>query len=281
MFVTIIIIILIGSIFEYFSSLGNSNKSSKDDYDFFDKPNKKSSSENKKYVHKEFIKKELSEPKESTCQDKISDKNNSVDDLLRPKKISVAQEFKKHGVETIWHMTHKNNVRSILEYGISSNKRAASVGNVTDISNQEVQFLRSKKDVFYNRDLHEYTPTYINIKNPMLYVKRDINEDLCLLEISISCLSNNNFVFTDGNAASLKTKMFCSAEDIKHLPWEVLESSYWNDFPDGKRQMCAEVLVYPEIKPEHIKTVYCYSQKTFFEVNNKNFKFKIDKNMYF
>jgi len=137
---------------------------------------------------------------------------------------AVIRELKKRNIQTIWHMTHKDNVASILQNGLKSNSEIAKDGGAVDISNQSVQALRKKPETVHNRPLHDYAPTYLNIRNPMLYVKRDCNDDICLLEISIDCLIDCEFVFTDGNAASLGTHFFNMAESVGRLPWDVLSN---------------------------------------------------------
>lgn len=64
-------------------------------------------------------------------------------------------------------------------------------------------------------------------------------------------------MFTDGNAASRDTRFFDKASDLDKLPWDVLNAEYWNDFDDGKRKKCAEVLIYPSIDKKYIKAVHC------------------------
>jgi|GEM_PF-576303 len=194
---------------------------------------------------------------------------------------AVIREFKNRNVTSLWHMTHKDNVASILKNGISSKNKMSKSGEVVDISNQSVQALRVRNETIYNRSLHDYAPTYINIRNPMLYVKKDFNNDICLLEISIECLEECEFVFTDGNAASLVTCFFNTAKNVESLPWDVLNADFWTGFVDGKRKRCAEILIHPVIKPNYIKRIHCYSAATFLEVANSDFKFELESAMYY
>lgn len=194
---------------------------------------------------------------------------------------AVIREFKNRNVTSLWHMTHKDNVASILKNGISSKNKMSKSGEVVDISNPSVQALRVRNETIYNRSLHDYAPTYINIRNPMLYVKKDFNNDICLLEISIECLEKCEFVFTDGNAASLVTCFFNTAKNVESLPWDVLNADFWTGFVDGKRKRCAEILIHPVIKPNYIKRIHCYSAATFLEVANSDFKFELESAMYY
>ncbi|MEA3522586.1 MAG: DUF4433 domain-containing protein [Campylobacterota bacterium] len=170
--------------------------------------------------------------------------NDSIEEDFNP----IVLSFENKGVNSLWHMTHRDNVVNILRHGILSNTQAINSADPVDISDHGVQRWREAKDPIYGRKIHDYTPTYFNIRNPMLYVRKNIQNELCLIEISLSVLSKKNFLFTDGNAAAINTNFYNSLDDLIHLPWEVLNASYWNDFEDGKRKRCAEVLIYPSIK---------------------------------
>ncbi|HIF9215039.1 TPA: DUF4433 domain-containing protein [Photobacterium damselae] len=165
--------------------------------------------------------------------------------------------FQAFGVLSLWHMSHVDNISSILLNGIASNDTAHTKFSPRDISNSEVQIYRGRNDPYYHRRLHEYAPTYLSIKNPMLYVKKNMNFYLCILEVSTDVVNDNQFLFSDGNAASKETRFFNKTSDLTHLPWDVLNADYWNDFDDGKRKKCAEVLVYPSIDKKYIKAVHC------------------------
>lgn len=193
----------------------------------------------------------------------------------------ISNAFNQYGVVSVWHMTHKNNVREILRSGILSNKTAYEIKNPIDISDHGVQRWRELEDPIYGRKLHEYAPTYINIKNPMLYVRRNIQHDLCLIEISLSALSDHNFIFTDGNAAARNTHFYNETSDLDKLPWDVLNASYWNDFPDGKRKRCSEVLIYPKIERKHITKLHCCSSSAYKYLSQLEVPVEISENLFF
>lgn len=94
----------------------------------------------------------------------------------------------------------------------------------------------------------------------MLYVRKELRNEMCLIEISINVIDEET-IFTDGNAASKATNFYSKINDVNNLPWDVLHSDYWNEFQDGKRKRCAEVLLYPKIDPAYIKSVHCYSEQ--------------------
>ena len=194
---------------------------------------------------------------------------------------TLVEGLNQHGVFSLWHMTHKDNVERILIDGILSHTLAYKKIRPKDISDHGVQKWRESSDPFYGRKLHDYAPTYINIKNPMLFVRNDIQNELCLIEISLSVLSNDNYIFTDGNAASKNTNFYTSNEDLEKLPWEVLNTSFWSDFEDGKRKRCAEILIHPLIEPIHISTIHCCSHRTLEFLSRFDVHSKISSELFF
>lgn len=217
----------------------------------------------------------------------LTNKDSTLLFLSRAKKADILKScnpLKPFGVESLWHMTHINNISSTLEYGILSHSSANRQLNPVDISNQEVQRWRSQPDPIYKRKLHDYAPTYISIRNPMLYVKKDINSQLCIIEICPSLLTSKNYLFTDGNAASRDTKFYNSLSQLNYLPWDVLNSEYWNDFTDGKRKKCSEFLIYPSIEPKFIKKIHCnsfYTRKIVMDRVSPNVEVCFSPDMFF
>lgn len=176
---------------------------------------------------------------------------------------NIKRLFSQFGVSTLWHMTHRDNIASILRSGLLNHNEAYQLNpDRVDISNNSVQKLREVVEPHYGRKLHDYVPLYFNPRNPMLYVLKDVQKEICLIEISLSALFENKYLISDGNAASYGTKIYKSLDQLSLLPWEVLDSEYWSTFPDGKRKRCAEVLIYPKIEPKHIKLIHCYSSET-------------------
>ena len=190
----------------------------------------------------------------------------SVKDGKRVYESALVSTLRSYDVDCLWHMTHVDNVLSITQKGLVSHERAVPIKRV-DISDPDVQRLRGGMDPIFNRKIKAYSPTYIKIRNPMLYRLKDDSESLCLIEIALESLDYHDVVFTDGNAASRETKFYSNPNDLKNLPWDVLNSEYWSDFIDGKRKRCAEVLVYPSIGVRHITRIHCNSQNTLNTLN--------------
>jgi hypothetical protein len=160
-------------------------------------------------------------------------------------------------LSSLFHLTHRKHLESILQHGILSGSLARDQGRITnDISDPEVQRRRNALEPCYGRSIHDYAPLYLNPKNPMLSVRRNIQDELVILRISPTILKSFDHVFSDGNAASIDTQ-FSYDVDVLESAWSVLVAGYWSDFPDGKRKRCAEVLVFPCVPPKFIVEILC------------------------
>lgn len=171
--------------------------------------------------------------------------------------------LQQYGIEHLYHMTSIGNLTSIIGNGLLSHNEAHRQRLVqADISDPNVQSLRLNiVDPFYNRHLHDYVPLYFSPRNPMLYRRREIQEDIVILGIDPKILLEPNVLFTDGNAAANGTLFYRSVEMLTQLPWDIINTRSWVDIEDGRRIKCAEVLVYPRIPLEKVLFIFCRSSK--------------------
>jgi hypothetical protein len=115
----------------------------------------------------------------------------------------------------------------------------------------------------------------------MLFLRREWHRELTIIKISSSVVQACSHVYSDGNAAS-KTTAFSAnrAVVLKSIP--ALTSNSWTDFADGKRRMCAEVLIYPSIQPMYLEGAVCSNEETAKEVRSLcNLVSVIDPQMFF
>ena len=77
----------------------------------------------------------------------------------------IVREFKSKGVVSLWHLTHVNNIYSIINQGILNHYLAHDNNkDLVDISNRGVQQWREYKEPIYRKRIHEYTPLFISKK---------------------------------------------------------------------------------------------------------------------
>ena len=162
----------------------------------------------------------------------------------------------------IYHITHLNNLTSILNSGglipVSGLKQKQV--SYTNIAYEQIQNRRATKRVPYGAGgvLHDYVPFYFAPRSPMLYTihkgnvpgYQDGQSSIIHLVVEIQAIANSNldFVFTDGHAV-MDYSDFC--EDLELLgdiiDWELMESKYWFDTQEDPNRKCrrqAEFLVH-------------------------------------
>ncbi len=164
-----------------------------------------------------------------------------------------------YGIEHIYHITHYQNLESILENGLLSHNN--DLVNER-IDNAEVNDRRNKTETINYKNLHDYVPFYFNPKNPMLFVNKEIQEDIIILAFNRKLLLKEKTIFTDGNAAVNTTKYFNELDELDELNWGCIKSRYWNDYHDGKREVMAEVLFPKKVSTKHLQKIYCYDKAT-------------------
>lgn len=173
------------------------------------------------------------------------------------------EDLQEYNIDYLYHMTHIDNLASIITLGLLSHSAAHRLKLIRlDISDPDVQDIRADLTVpFYNRPLHEYVPLYFSPRNPMLYKRKEIQENIVILGLDPQILFEPNILITDGNAASKETSFYRKATALRELPWREIRAKSWYNIEDGRRIKCAEVLIPDKIMPNKIQCVFCYSNK--------------------
>lgn len=175
------------------------------------------------------------------------------------------------------HMVHYNNLKNVLTYGLLSHNDAHKKGLIsTDISMAEVQEKRKSKQITVNdknMSLHEFVPFYFNTRNPMLYVRKNIQHELVILLISADIIdteiSATKFaIFSDGNATNHPTKFYSGIDQLDNLDINIIFGESWNHEDEetkkeNKRKRCAEVLIFPSVQVKDIIKIICPNQIMF------------------
>jgi len=168
----------------------------------------------------------------------------------------------KYDIPCLYHMTHINNLPSILANGLLSHNLAHQQCGVIDISDLDVNARRSAVDPIYKRSLHNYVPTYFRPRNPMSSARRELSSHLVILKLNPQLLLQSGMLFTEGNAACCNTRFFNELNDLNQLNWDCLNSRYWNDYSDGRRLRCAEMLIPDRIQVKNIMQIAVKSSNT-------------------
>lgn len=203
--------------------------------------------------------------------------------------ISICQQY---GITGLYHMTHIDNLASILSKGLLSHNQARNNNYLrTDIANNDVNVRRSHNEPIHNRPIHDYAPLYFNPKNPMLYFRREIQNNIVILEFSPLVFLKEGVIFTDGNASvhttatyNSQTQFYSDLNDLNKLDWKCINDKWWNDYEDGKRKKCAEVLIPDKIELSFLKSIHVFSTETQNVVSHfqiKDIDIEVTKSLFF
>ncbi|HEX6554526.1 MAG TPA: DUF4433 domain-containing protein [Ktedonobacteraceae bacterium] len=179
--------------------------------------------------------------------------------------------MRREELEELHYITPIVNVASILSSGILSHQLAARV-NHTSVAMQEVQDIRMNKVVpgTNGRRLHDYANLYISARNPMLYQRKDVHVDLCILRISTAILDIEGVIVTDRNAAASIASFRRPAAGLALVDREQVFADDWRhpgdelEYYRHRSIKCAEVLVPHLIPPTYIIGAYvsCIQSQT-------------------
>ena len=158
----------------------------------------------------------------------------------------------------LFHMTHVDNIMSILKHGLFSHNTAPGY---LDISNPDVNNRRERTDPVHKKSLHEYVPLYFNPTNAMLYEKEEeYQSDIVLLEVSQRVCFSNYTLFTEKNAAVKSPRFAYCLSDVEKFDWPTIQKRNW--VTDGvanidiKQLMMSECLVYSHIDTNDLVAVH-------------------------
>ena len=171
--------------------------------------------------------------------------------------------MRREELDELHYITPIDNVVSILSSGILSHQLAAKVHH-TSVAMQEVQDIRMNKVVpgTNGRRLHDYANLYISARNPMLYKRKDVHVDLCILRISTAILDIEGVIVTDRNAAASIASFRRPAAGLALVDREQVFADDWRhpgdelEYYRHRSIKCAEVLVPHRIPPTYIIGAY-------------------------
>lgn len=178
--------------------------------------------------------------------------------------------MKHEDIQELHNIVSKENICSIMEKGILSHRRAATTRH-RSIAKPGVQDRRGKVQIPGGGPLHEYANLYFNARNPMLYSRRELHEELCVLRISPDVLTISGVVIADCNAAGEYVRFGPPTESLSRLKAEVIFAKYWTHQNSIEQQwhtakMCAEVLVPDRVDPVHIVGAYVSCEQSRFDL---------------
>ena len=163
-------------------------------------------------------------------------------------------------IKSLYYITHKDNLPSILKHGIFSYDRVETEGLCPiPIYDGNVVEQRNYKTTD-GKELWYYANLYFQPRNAMMYRivhQRDL-KDFAVVGIDKKVLDEQDVIITDGNAANETTQFYCLSEGLKILKrhGSIIQNDWWNNSDGSKRKMMAECLIPNYVKPAYIHSVY-------------------------
>lgn len=148
------------------------------------------------------------------------------------------------------------NIPSVLEHGVVCFNMMQQIKH-SSIAMNEVQARRALVEIPNGLSLHQYANLYFSYRNPMLYARQAIVEDLCVLALRSTVLDIDGCVVSDRNAAVGLARFYEPTEGLERLNFDLIHARYWtdpNEFQkrDKKAIKCAEILIPHSVPSQYI-----------------------------
>ena len=190
-------------------------------------------------------------------------------------------------VTQLHYITPINNLASIMQHGILSHNRAASL-NHESIADESVQDRRADKRVPGGLMLHDYVNMFFHARNSMMYRRLNHRTSLAVICVNPTVLDIENAVVTDGNAASPSTTFWPSPSGLAALDADFIYAESWDHAEswikhERKRRRSAEVLVPNVVPPSYVFGCYVYSDDVIVKCNQlcSAIKVKVHQHVFF
>ncbi|MCL4476497.1 MAG: DUF4433 domain-containing protein [Nitrospirae bacterium] len=169
-------------------------------------------------------------------------------------------------IEELHYITPIANMGSICRIGIISHAKVEKVPHES-VAMDEIQARRKKVVVPGGRPLHQYVNLYFHARNPMMFKRKEVHKQLCVLRIDKAVLNLNQVVVTDGNASSDYVRFYSAAVGLRVIDGYLVFARYWNhDDPIEKFRhastKCSEVLVPEKVSKDLILGAYVSCQES-------------------
>ncbi|QXN51645.1 MULTISPECIES: DUF4433 domain-containing protein [Pseudomonas] len=158
------------------------------------------------------------------------------------------------------------NLPSVFQHGILCHDRAEKFPHKS-VALQDIQDRRVGKTVPNGLRLHQYANLYFYARNPMMYRRKDVRQDLCVIRISLDVLTRPNAVVSDQNAASDWVRFHSYPDGMGKINFDFIFADWWDDEDQAtgyrkKAVKCAEALIPDAVAPSYINGFYACDNET-------------------
>lgn len=187
-------------------------------------------------------------------------------------------------IKSLYHITHRDNIPSILKHGILSHAAIEALAGKSNggmlsralswfnggsshgfktpevVYNPDVVSLRKSRMTPDGKSLWNYANFYINARNAMLFTVHRGGKPVVVLEVDRAIMGAPGAFISVGNAAASESRILPVADGIQRITedkvWNRVNAEWWNTDDFTKRLAMSEVLVPDRIAPEHITGIY-------------------------
>jgi hypothetical protein len=165
----------------------------------------------------------------------------------------------------LYNITMIANIPSIIQHGILSHYLVRGIEHES-IALEDIQERRENKSVPNGLKLHGYANLYFNPRNAMMYLRRSLAADLCVLVVSDAVLEIEGTVVSDMNAAKDFVRFWEAQAGLGQLNFDDIYTRNWNVDDEHEKArlkgcVCAEVLVPDKVDFAHVKEAYAVDEE--------------------
>lgn len=125
--------------------------------------------------------------------------------------ITTDKENTEYNFEYLEHVLHFDNLESVLTHGLLSYNQVYQQKLITcDISMNKVQEKRHRRNIKIENksyNVHDFVSFYFNSRNPMMYKRRNIQDELIIILINADILNSK---LTDTQFAKFVSRNYAS-----------------------------------------------------------------------
>ena len=166
----------------------------------------------------------------------------------------------------VYNIMPISNIASVLRHGIVCFDMMERISH-SSIAMNEVQARRSLVEIPNGLPLHQYANLYFSFRNPMLYIRKAMAEELCVLALRATVMDIDGCVVSDRNAAVGLARFYEPNVGMERLNFDLIHAKYWtdtNEFQQREKKAikCAEILIPHSVPSQYIVGAYVLNEES-------------------
>jgi hypothetical protein len=172
----------------------------------------------------------------------------------------------KRRIESLYYITHIDNLPSILQLGILSHRQIEKQNvRFTPVYDAGIVASRQGRTAPDGHSLWEFANLYFQARNPMLYrvITEKDKKNIAILGVNRQVVDIPGSFVSIGNAASHLSEILPAEQGVRAITkiWDVIMNDWWHEEDGSKRRIMAECLVPELVPPSFIHTIYVASHQ--------------------